>query len=136
MEDRILSQLRTSLHSTLPHEFFTPLAGIVGLANILRTTRDVPEVELREIYNDIYFSGLRLHRSLRNYLEILDVQQDAAKAEDAAIPRHRLLRPAAIREKRAGRHPRRRRAAQPRSTDISSNLEELLHPEPGPATSP
>jgi two-component system sensor histidine kinase/response regulator len=120
VEDRMLSQLRTTLHSTLPHEFFTPLAGIVGLANILRSTRNIPETELREIYNDIYFSGLRLHRSLRNYLEILDVQ-DAASGKSHPPPPP--LRPSAIREnvqegiRAAGeRHNR--------ASDISSHLEE------------
>jgi DNA-binding response OmpR family regulator len=93
VEDRMLSQLRTSLHSTLPHEFFTPLAGIVGLSNILRSTKDLPEVELREIYNDIYFSGLRLHRTLRNYLEILDLQE-AAPPKTPPPP----LRPGILRE--------------------------------------
>ncbi len=120
VEDRMLNQLRSNLHSTLPHEFFTPLAGIVGLAGILRTTRDIPDLELREIYNDIYFSGLRLHRSLRNYLEILDVQ-DAAGAR--AHPPPPPLRPGAIRQnvqegiRAAGdRHGR--------SADISSHLED------------
>jgi DNA-binding response OmpR family regulator/anti-sigma regulatory factor (Ser/Thr protein kinase) len=120
VEDRMLSQLRTTLHSTLPHEFFTPLAGIVGLANILRTNHEIPELERREIYNDLYFSGLRLHRSLRNYLEILDVQ-DAAAAK--AHPPPPPLRPSAIRDqvqegiRAAGeRHNR--------AADISAHLEE------------
>jgi two-component system, sensor histidine kinase and response regulator len=128
VEDRMLSQLRTTLHSTLPHEFFTPLAGIVGLANILRTTRDVPELELREIYNDIYFSGLRLHRSLRNYLEILDVQEITSGKPHPPPP---PLRMAAIREnvqegiRAAGeRHNR--------ATDITSHLEDCsLQTRPG-----
>jgi two-component system sensor histidine kinase/response regulator len=75
VQDKMLSQLRHSLHSTLPHEFFTPLAGIVGLAGILRAEgATLSPTELGELHNDIYFSGLRLHRTLRNYLEILDLQ--------------------------------------------------------------
>lgn len=37
VEDRILADLRRALASTLPHEPFTPLAGILGLTEILRT---------------------------------------------------------------------------------------------------
>src|SRR5471030_1329480 len=35
VEDRMLTGLRTSLQSSLPHELFTPLGGIIGLADIL-----------------------------------------------------------------------------------------------------
>src|SRR5271170_2366767 len=34
VEDRILSKLRSTLHSNMPHELFTPLAGIIGLVEI------------------------------------------------------------------------------------------------------
>ncbi len=119
VEDRMLSHLRTTLHSTLPHEFFTPLAGIVGLANILRTNREIPELEVREIYNDIYFSGLRLHRSLRNYLEILDVQDAAGKVSPPPPP----LRPSAIREQ-VQQGIRAAGERHNRGADITSHLEE------------
>jgi two-component system, sensor histidine kinase and response regulator len=81
VEDKMLSQLRTTLRSTLPHEFFTPLAGIVGLASILRSSDATLTIQERqEIQNDIYFSGLRLHRTLRNYLEILENRSGTSKA--------------------------------------------------------
>ena len=35
VEDRILTDLRASLQSSLPHELFTPLGGIIGLTEIL-----------------------------------------------------------------------------------------------------
>jgi len=75
VEDRMLTQLRSSLHSTLPHEFFTPLAGIIGLSDILRndlTTLSCDEIQ--ELHEDIHRSALRLHRTLKNYLLILDLQ--------------------------------------------------------------
>ena len=75
VEDRTLAKLQTSLHSTLPHEFFTPLGGIIGLTEILRggMTTFSPE-EIKEMLDDLHHSALRLHRSLRNYLLIFDLQ--------------------------------------------------------------
>jgi two-component system sensor histidine kinase/response regulator len=75
VEDRMLSELRSTLHSHLPHEFFTPLAGIIGLADLLRselTSFSCEDVE--DLLNDIHASGLRLHRTLKNYLLMLDLQ--------------------------------------------------------------
>jgi len=75
VEDQMLTQLSSSVPSHLPHEFFTPLAGIIGLMEILRSDfqKLAPE-EVQDIHNDIYNSALRLHRTLRNYLLILDLQ--------------------------------------------------------------
>jgi two-component system sensor histidine kinase/response regulator len=75
VEDRMLSELRSTLHSHLPHEFFTPLAGIIGLSDILRselTSFSCDDVQ--DLLNDIHASGLRLHRTLKNYLLMLDLQ--------------------------------------------------------------
>jgi signal transduction histidine kinase len=75
VQDQMLAQLRASLHSNLPHEFFTPLGGILGLTDILRS--DLPSLspaEATEILTDIRHSALRLHRSLRNYLRILELR--------------------------------------------------------------
>jgi signal transduction histidine kinase len=82
VEDRILLRLQDTLHSTLPHEFFTPLGGMIGLIEILRSTySSFSPVEIEDMLNDLHQSSLRLHRSLRNYLLILDLQ--AAPPEDA-----------------------------------------------------
>ena len=76
VEDRMLSQLRTSLKSTLPHELFTPLGGIIGLAEILRSDlANLTPAEVGELLSDIHASGLRLHRTLRNYLLMLALQE-------------------------------------------------------------
>jgi two-component system sensor histidine kinase/response regulator len=75
VEDRMLQQLRASLHSNLPHEFFTPLGGILGLTEILRSEWDVmPAREVKEILADVHHSALRLHRTLRNYLLSLELR--------------------------------------------------------------
>jgi len=81
VEDQMLAQLRSSVPAQLPHEFFTPLAGIIGLMEILRS--DFPSLtppEVTEIHNDVYQSALRLHRTLRNYLLILDLQTPSLEA--------------------------------------------------------
>ena len=81
VEDEMLAQLRSSVPAQLPHEFFTPLAGIIGLVEILRTdAATFTPAEVGDIYNDIYQSALRLHRTLRNYLLILDLQNTTAEA--------------------------------------------------------
>lgn len=79
VEDRAIHSIQKTLHSTLPHEFFTPLAGILGLVEILQTdiSRLTPN-ELQEILVDIQNSGLRLHRTLRNYLMLFDLERAAA----------------------------------------------------------
>jgi signal transduction histidine kinase len=97
VEDRMLVKLRNSLHSTLPHEFFTPLGGIIGLIEILRGsfTTFSPE-EIEEMLDDLHQSALRLHRSLRNYLSILDLQ--AISPESAPL----LKEPLSARDVKAG----------------------------------
>ena len=73
VEDQTLDQLRSSMPSQLPHEFFTPLAGIIGLMEVLRADfSELASDEVQDIHNDVYLSALRLNRTLRNYLLILD----------------------------------------------------------------
>ena len=83
VEDQMLAQIRTLVPAHLPHEFFTPLAGIIGLMDILRAEfPGMPTEEVVDIHQDIYRSAIRLHRTLRNYLLILDLQSvsDSPKA--------------------------------------------------------
>lgn len=86
VEDRMILDLRSTLSSTLPHELFTPLAGILGLTEILRTefTR-LSETEVTELLNDIHASGERLHRTLRNYLLLLELQAQSTPSPSAAL---------------------------------------------------
>jgi two-component system sensor histidine kinase/response regulator len=75
VEDQMLTQLRTSMPPQLPHEFFTPMAGIIGLTDFLRS--DFPRLsteEVSDIHNDLHRCALRLNRTLRNYVQILDLQ--------------------------------------------------------------
>ncbi len=90
VEDLMLTQLRSSLHSNLPHEFFTPLGGILGLTEILRAELPgMPPDETKEILADIHHSALRLHRTLRNYLTVLELRTppDEGKLPDTLPPK-------------------------------------------------
>jgi signal transduction histidine kinase len=81
VEDRILENLRSSVPTQLPHEFFTPLAGIIGLSEILCSTfAPAFTKEVQGFHQDIHASALRLHRTLRNYLMILELQGETPDA--------------------------------------------------------
>ncbi len=95
VEDRMLSELRSTMHSHLPHEFFTPLAGIIGLAEILRSDlSSFSPQEMGDLLKDIHGSALRLHRTLKNYLLILELQSDSPENE----PPPKLLSPQVLKE--------------------------------------
>jgi signal transduction histidine kinase len=75
VEDKKLAQLLSTVPPQLPHEFFTPLAGIMGLMEIVRgNSAGFTSAEVDDIVEDVYKSALRLHRTLKNYLLILDLQ--------------------------------------------------------------
>jgi two-component system sensor histidine kinase/response regulator len=75
VEDETVAKIRSLVPSNLPHEFFTPLTGIIGLMDILRSEDSgLSPAEISDIHNDIHYSALRLHRTLRNYLLILDLE--------------------------------------------------------------
>ncbi|MCE0499758.1 MAG: hybrid sensor histidine kinase/response regulator [Methylacidiphilales bacterium] len=81
VEDRMLTQLGLSVPPQLPHELFIPMAGIIGLLQILRS--DLPTlspVEVSEMHNEIYKSALRIQRTLRNYLLILDLPSASSES--------------------------------------------------------
>jgi signal transduction histidine kinase len=80
VDDQILERLRASVPPQLPHEFFTPLAGIIGLMELLRDSKvELSAQEVRGIHDDVYQSSLRLHRALRNFLLLLDLRDAVAK---------------------------------------------------------
>ncbi len=86
VEDQMLDRLRSNMPAQLPHEFFTPIAGIIGLTEILRAPDvELSPGELKDIYNDLYDSAQRLNRTLRNYLLILDLQ-NSPKDVTAPLP--------------------------------------------------
>jgi signal transduction histidine kinase len=91
IDDRVVEQLRESLHSTLPQAFFTPLAGILGFTEVLEKQLDIlSKDEIRQDLRDIRRASRRLHRILRNYLLILELD-----TPESARPRP-LLAPEAV----------------------------------------
>ncbi|HVZ64931.1 MAG TPA: hybrid sensor histidine kinase/response regulator [Lacunisphaera sp.] len=72
-EATLIGELRASLHKWMPHEFFTPLTGILGFAELLdQDLLTMKPDEVREAVHGIHKSAQRLHRTLRNYLFTLD----------------------------------------------------------------
>ncbi|MCC5789090.1 MAG: response regulator [Opitutales bacterium] len=73
VEDRMIKELKNSLYHTLPHEFFTPLAGVIGIADILHSDwSSFSKEEIKDMTLQISKSGWRLHRTLRNYLNTIN----------------------------------------------------------------
>jgi two-component system sensor histidine kinase/response regulator len=109
-ETSVVNELRASLHKAMPHEFFTPLNGILGYAEMLdQDWATLGPPDIREALQGILNSGQRLHRTLRNYLFTLDrlnpdsdtpfpvlsaatVTQLLESGIKAALPRHRSRR--------------------------------------------
>jgi len=77
INDRVLAELRLSLQPTLPHKLFTPLAGILGLTQLLEEGLDsLPQEEIRQDLRDIHDASRQLHRSLRNYLLLMELESE------------------------------------------------------------
>jgi signal transduction histidine kinase len=70
-----LEEMQLSLQSTLPQRFFTPLAEILGLTRLLEEGLDtLGRKEIRQELGDIQDAGRQLHRTLRNYLLLLELE--------------------------------------------------------------
>jgi len=94
VEDRNLEKLRSSLLATLPHELFTPLAGIMGVSEYLYSHATIIALdEMQQLHKEIYNSGQRLHRTLTNYFRILGLEQEASR-----LTSRTLMSAAAVRE--------------------------------------
>jgi signal transduction histidine kinase len=64
-----MDALRSSITLSLPHEFQTPLSGIIGLSELLMLQgTEIPPEEVYEYANGIHRSAKRLHRLIQNYL--------------------------------------------------------------------
>lgn len=82
IDDSALDRLRASLRSTLPHEFFTPLASILGLSDLCALDLEkLSKEEIRQDLRDIHEAGRRLHRTLRNYLLLLELEPASPSRE-------------------------------------------------------
>jgi two-component system, sensor histidine kinase and response regulator len=66
--------IKTSIVRSLPHEFRTPLNGILGCAEILKEESNLPAEEVKEIGALIYKAGQRLHHILENMILFGELQ--------------------------------------------------------------
>jgi two-component system, sensor histidine kinase and response regulator len=75
-DHQALERLRETVTRRLPHELFTPLTGILGMADVLLDEMGpATPTETREMVADIRLSAERLHHTLKNYLTILEVME-------------------------------------------------------------
>ena len=82
-DERALTRLSATVTKELPHELFTPLTGIIGLAEVLlEEGEELDRKVAREMIEGIRASGDRLNRTLRNYLTILELINDRPPARD------------------------------------------------------
>ncbi len=79
-EAALVRDLRGPLHQGLSHEFFTPLTGIMGFAEMLEQEgEEMSPADTKLALRNILLSSQRLHRTLRNYLYALDrLEPDSA----------------------------------------------------------
>lgn len=82
LEQKTVDYLRGTVSSRLPHEIFTPLAGILGFCEILlEDLPEGPEGHLRESARHIHDCADRLHRTLRNYIFILQLMEPGSSVD-------------------------------------------------------
>jgi two-component system, sensor histidine kinase and response regulator len=64
-----LNHLRGNIAKSLPHELYTPLNGILGLAEVLvQESETIERFEIKEFAESIHTSALRLHHLMQNFL--------------------------------------------------------------------
>jgi len=67
--DERLEELRNNIALSLPHEFLTPISGILGCAELLRTSMDLmSREEINEMLEQLSYSARRLNRLVQNFL--------------------------------------------------------------------
>ena len=85
LEDGMLRRHSELFGSTLPHEFMTPLNGILGFAEILKEDLGrVPLEDARQMLGDIESCARRLHRTLLNYLLLARIENASAQDQASA----------------------------------------------------
>jgi two-component system sensor histidine kinase/response regulator len=73
--ERKLAQLRLSISLALPHELRTPLAGVLGFAEILADEQnELPPHEIVRIGKMLHRSGERLGRVIENFMTYAQIE--------------------------------------------------------------
>jgi signal transduction histidine kinase len=76
--DRKINDLRLKLANTLPHEFRTPLAGILGFAELLRDYEILERGDIVMAVDQICTNAFRLQRLVENFLMYAQVELSAS----------------------------------------------------------
>jgi signal transduction histidine kinase len=84
-----MENLRSTLSTTLPHELLTPLAGVLGYAEMIRLDFDTLRPgDIMEMTWGIEKCALRLQRLVQNYLLYADIELLGKKPEQLKSMAH------------------------------------------------
>ena len=73
--ERKLTQLRLSISLALPHELRTPLAGILGFAEVLADEKnELPADEVVHIGKMLHKAGQKLGRVIENFMTFAHIE--------------------------------------------------------------
>jgi len=87
LEEGMLKRHANLFSGTLPHEIITPLNGILGFAEILKEDLGkIPQEEAFHMLVNIETSARRLHRTLMNFLMLMNMENSSADPK-AAVQR-------------------------------------------------
>lgn len=119
--ERKLADLRANLSLAMPHEMITPLNGIFGLAQILRSEAgSLTADEVAEYGSAILQSAERLHRTVQNFLLYGQLEMQASDpAAPAAMQRQQTSQLRLLLENRARHHAARAKRQQDLQIDVA-----------------
>lgn len=83
---RTYDHLRQTLHSTLPHEFFAPIASILGIVDMLKQEQPHNSETVNGLYTDIERHAKKLHRSFDNYMKLMDLESGSEHPPKVFLP--------------------------------------------------
>lgn len=97
LENRLhqkMAELRRSISFSLPHELLTPLSVILGFSELLvsDSEENMTSAQVREMGREIHRSGMRLLRTIQNYLQYAELEAlDSDPARLAGLREGRLF---------------------------------------------
>lgn len=88
LADKKLEDLRNSISLALPHEFLTPITGVLGCSELLLTSYEqLEKEELTELITQLNVSARRLSRLIQNfilYARLVTLKIDPAEIRESA----------------------------------------------------
>lgn len=92
-----LNEFRERILHVLPHEFLTPLNGILGFASLIKDhAESISRSEIKEMASDIECSGNRLYKAVNNYLNHVLVATGKEPVPQENISIHEIIRNVSI----------------------------------------